>query len=238
MEQFVHIVDGVFNRFRFIDISSKVHKRTYNAQRENQAHHKILRRKAAVPAEIHTNRKRSQKGGRQHSRNKVHHLPGTLIPFKSVIFEGLYRLGELFVGTGGLVECLDDLNTLHILHDHSVHIVVGLHVIGIELVKILHHHSKSNQNERQRDQHRQRHTPVEADQIGKDCHREQQVGDTLRDHVGQRQLNRFYPVYQYAFQLTHRLADDCPQRRFHQPLGKGQTNIFQNGVCGYVGQAR
>ena len=58
------------------------------------------------------------------------------------------------------------------------------------------------------------------------------------DHVGQRQLNRFYPVYQYAFQLTHRLADDCPQRRFHQPLGKGQTNIFQNGVCGYVGQAR
>ena len=31
-----------------------------------------------------------------------------------------------------------------------------------ELIKILHHHSKSNQNERQRDQHRQRHAPVDA----------------------------------------------------------------------------
>ncbi len=84
----------------------------------------------------------------------------------------------------------------------------------------------------------QSHTPVNADQINKDCHGEQQVGDTLRDHVGQWQLNRFHTVYQYAFQLTHRLSDDCPQRRFHQPLGKGQTNILQNGVCGYVGQAR
>ena len=161
-----------------------------------------------------------------------------MIPFEGVVFEGLYRLGELFVRTGGLIERLDNFDTLHILHDHAVHIVVGLHVISIELVKILHHHSKSNQNERQRDQHRQRHAPVDANQINKDCHGEQQVGDTLRDHVGQRQLNRFHPIYQYIFQFTHRLSDDCPQRRFHQPLGKGQTNILQNGVCGYVGQAR
>ena len=162
MEQLVYIVYGILNRFRFIDIGGKVHQRTYNPQREDQAHHKILRQKAAVPVEIHTNRKRSQKGGRQHSRNKVHHLPGTLIPFEGVVLERLNRLCEFFIGTGRLIKRFDNFNTLHILHDHTVHIVVGLHVIGIELVKILHHHSKSNQNERQRDQHRQRHAPVDA----------------------------------------------------------------------------
>ena len=64
MEQLVHVVDGVFNRLRLIDVSSKVHQRAYNTQREDQAHCKVLRRKATVPVEIHTNRERSQKGGR------------------------------------------------------------------------------------------------------------------------------------------------------------------------------
>ena len=161
-----------------------------------------------------------------------------MIPFEGVVLEKFNRLCEFFIGTGGLIKRLDNFNTLHILHNHAVYIVARLHVIGIELVKILHHHSKSNQDERQRGQHRQRHTPVDADQIDKDCHGEQQVGDTLRDHVGQRQLNCFHSIHQYAFQLSNRLSDDCSQRCFHQPLGKGQTNILQNGIGGYVGQAR
>ena len=64
MEQLIHIVDSVFNCLRLIDISGEVHERAYNAQREDQAHRKILRREATVPVEIHTNRKRSQKSGR------------------------------------------------------------------------------------------------------------------------------------------------------------------------------
>ena len=238
MEQLVYIVYGIFNRFRFIDIGGKVHQWAYNPQREDQAHNKILRGQASSPVEIHTNGERSQEGGRQYRRNKIHQLPGALIPFEGVVLERFNRLCEFFIGTGGLIKRLDNFNALHILYNHAVHIVVGLHVIGIELIKILHHYGKGDKSKRYSHQHSQSHTPVNADQINKDCHGEQQVGDALRDHVGQRQLNRFHTVYQYTFQFPHRLSDNCPQRRFHQPLGKGQTNILQNGVCGYVGQAR
>ena len=161
-----------------------------------------------------------------------------MIPFEGVVLERLNRLCEFFIGTGGLVKRLDHFNALHILYNHAVHIVIGLHVIGIEFIKILHHHGKSDKSERHSHQHSQSHTPVNAGQIDKDCYGEQQVGDTLRDHVGQRQLNCFHSIHQYAFQLSNRLSDDCSQRCFHQPLGKSQTNILQNGIGGYVGQAR
>src|SRR5699024_9156350 len=82
MEQFVYIVYGILNRFCFIDIGGKVHERTYNSQREDQAHNKILRGQAAGPVEIHTNGERPQEGGRQYRRNKIHQLPGALIPFE------------------------------------------------------------------------------------------------------------------------------------------------------------
>ena len=67
-----------------------------------------------------TDGKYPQQGGGHNRHHQVHCFPGAFEPCQSKILKGLYRSYKLFVGTGTLIERLNNLNAFHILQTDSM----------------------------------------------------------------------------------------------------------------------
>ena len=140
-----------------------LHQRRNKTQRHHQGHQKDRERKTSLHVEPRSHWKGPQKRRREDRPGRRVPKPALAPPCHGGIVEIADRIGILSIGSCGLVECLDDLNAVDILHQSTVHLVGRSHVVLHARPISPHHGGKKEGAQRNCHQCGQPHPPVQQE---------------------------------------------------------------------------
>ena len=137
-----------------------------------------------------------------------------------------------------MIKRFDNLNAFHIFNDHTVDVVVRLHIGCVLTVVIAHQKCHRDHRQDWRDQNGKPQSPVDHQHPGKNRKGQQQIRRQLRDHVCQRRLYIVDLVHDDIFQIADSSSHDFAERRPHQSICNFQPKTFQYGISGNMCQDR
>lgn len=140
-----------------------LHQRRNKPQRYHQGYQKDRERKASLHVEPRSHWKGPQKRRREDRPGRCVPKPALAPPCHGGIVEIADRIGILSIGSCGSVERLNDLNTVDILHQGTVHLVGRSHIVLHARPISPHHGGKKEGAQRNCHQCGQPHPPVQQE---------------------------------------------------------------------------
>ena len=167
-----------------------------------------------------------------------HPGPADLVPSQGEVPVAPHILLKALVGLPIPVEDLHHLHAVDVLHDGVVHLlgggVVSTHLAGAGAV----HGHHSHQTQRQSTQREQCQLPVHEEHGEKDEGRHRQIGQPLRQGMGQQQFDGVDVVNEHLLQGAHALLLDHAQGLPLQLSLEGSPQVFQGVVSRPVGEGQ
>ena len=180
---------------------------------EGHAQHQGEIRQGGVPSQnqVRPDRQGEQGHTGQDAVVEGHPGPADLVPSQGEVPVAPHILLKALVGLPIPVEDLHHLHAVDVLHDGVVHLlgggVVSTHLAGAGAV----HGHHSHQTQRQSTQREQCQLPVHEEHGEKDEGRHRQIGQPLRQGMGQQQLDGVDVVNEHLLQGAHALLLDHAQ---------------------------
>ena len=184
----------------------------HNAKRKNGNGDKVRSRQRAVHIEQASHRQHTNQYGRPNRHHQSRIALGGFHPVQHEIHALTDSLCKLSIGGSTLIERLDDLNPIDVLHSGGAHILTCLNNSTVFFRVFLHLGHVTEHPDRYRNQGYQCHSPIQHKQVNNDGDGDKQVRSHFRDDMCQRDFHLLHTLYHCGFQPSRRCIRQISHR--------------------------